>query len=82
MGSQGLGFGQLSPTKIHWALTQEDTAGHAGDPLNLREVVLGEVLVADGAGHGVVAEEAPERGGHRPVVGGEDFGTDVKVASR
>ena len=79
--SQGLGSGQLSPAETHWTLTQEDAAGHAGDALNLCEVVLGKVLITGGAGRGAVAEEAPERGGLRAIVGSVDFGTDVKAAS-
>lgn len=64
------------------ALTEEDAAGHAGDALDLRDVVLGKVLITGGAGHGAVAEKAPERGGCRAVVGGVELGTDVKAASR
>ena len=45
-------------------LTQEDTAGHARDALDLGDVVVEKVLVAGSAVHGAVAEDAPERGGH------------------
>ena len=45
-------------------LTQEDTAGHARDALDLGDVVVEKVLVAGSAVRGAVAEDAPERGGH------------------
>lgn len=79
--SHGLSRG-TGPCQDRQALTQEDAAGHTRDALDLREVVLGEVVVAGGAGRGAVAEEAPECGGPRAVVRGEDLGTDVKAASR
>lgn len=71
----------MALAKTHQALTQEDAAGHPGDALDLRDVVLGKVLVAGGIGHGAVAEEAPERSGGRAVIDSVDFGAEVEAAS-
>lgn len=77
---------QPSPAKPHPSLTertltQEDAAGHAGNALDLRDVVLHKIRVTGGAGCGAVAEEAPEGSGGRAVAGGVDFGADIEAAS-
>ena len=60
-------WGHLPGRDTHpWGgtLTQEDTAGHARDALDLGDVVVEKVLVTGSAVRGAVAEDAPERGGH------------------
>jgi hypothetical protein len=71
---------QSSLMKTRLVLTQEDTTGHTRDALDLCDIILYKVLIAGGAGARAIAEESPERSGHRAVVDHLHFGTGVEAA--
>ena len=58
----------MRPSRRGVRRTCQDATGDAWDALDLRDVVVGEVLVAGGVEGLGVAEGPPQLGGHRVVV--------------